>query len=80
MIFFVKKKNTPYKWCTAYTVRKEMKCSGDFEILHKLVRDNIYDSWKSMNHFVCYHEPIRAVSRNLDFSDTRWKLGEGLRD
>ena len=32
--------------CSVYNVRKEMKCSGDSEILHELVRDNTQKSEK----------------------------------
>ena len=39
----------------AYTVRKEMKCSGNIGILHELVRDTTRKSEK--------HELIRVVSR-----------------
>ena len=35
--------------CTVYTVRKEMKCSGESEILHELVHDTIGENWKVMN-------------------------------
>ena len=45
-----------------YNVRKEMKCSGDSEILHELVRDNTQKSEKlKLIREVQYHELIRAV-------------------
>ena len=35
-----------FAYATVYNVRKEMKCSGDSEILHELVRDNTQKSEK----------------------------------
>ena len=51
------------------TIRKEMKCSGDSDILHELICDATY--MKSEKHElirVVYHAPIREVSRNLRYT------------
>ena len=43
-----------------YTVNKEIKCSGDSEILHEIVRDITRKSEK--------HEPNRVISRTISCS------------
>ena len=50
-------------YCTVYTERKEIKCSGDSEILHEIVRDTAGIS-PCFPIFVQYHALFRAVSRN----------------
>ena len=45
---------------TVYTVRKEMKCRGDSEILHEIVRDTSRKSEK--------HELILEVSQTVSCS------------
>ena len=47
------------------TVRKEMKCSRDSEILQGLVHDTIvHDLVHAFPIFVQYHELIRVVYQN----------------
>ena len=48
---------------SSYTVRKEMKCSGDSEKLYTIVRDTTRISSFFMI-FVKYHELFHVVSRN----------------
>ena len=43
--------------CTVYTLKKELKCSRDSEILHEIVRDTTRKSEK--------YELVRIVSRTI---------------
>ena len=54
---------------TLYTIRKEMKCSWDSEILHSTVHEKVRDTTRitlvlAFPIFVLYHELFRVVSRN----------------
>ena len=56
--------NTKFWMNKSYTVRKEMKGSGEIEILNQLVHDTTRISlWFSDFRIVQYHELIRIVSR-----------------
>ena len=64
----LQRSRTLQKYFTFHTVRKEIKCSGDSEILHEKVRDTTCTR-KSEKH-----EIIRVVSRTISCSISESRL------
>ena len=46
LLQYLKVKEITTVYCTVYSVRKEMKCSGDSDIIYEIVRDTTRKSEK----------------------------------